>query len=88
MTTAGEPGPESTPGASSTGDGPPPVSKARLLWRVFAYLMLCMICVVTAALLLSSNRYGVLAPLVQILLACAWAAFAWQNWKQVRQRPD
>ena len=86
MATAGEPGPESTRGASAS--GAPTVSKARLLWRVFAYLMLCMICVVTAALLLTSNRYGVFAPLVQILLACAWAAFAWGNWKQVRERSD
>ena len=83
--TAGEPGPESEHGATQAR---PTISRGRLLWRVFAYLTLCVICVVTAALLLSSDRYGVLAPLVQLLLACAWAAFAWQNWKQVRQRSE
>jgi hypothetical protein len=56
-----------------------------LVLRTLAYTVLAVTCLLSASAMLSHGRYGLFAPLVQILLAFVWfalAAFPWSGRKE------
>ena len=59
-------------------------SAKALVLRTLAYTVLAVTCVLSASAMLSHGRYGLFAPLLQVLLAFVWfalAAFPWSRRK-------
>ncbi len=74
-----------SPSGESSGSpsrGPSGPSWRRTLLRSLAYGVLAVTCLLSAALLLGNGRYGLFAPLVQVLLAAIWGAIALSPWRR------
>lgn len=50
-------------------------------YRVTAYVVLCLVCLTSAAILFASDRYGALAVAFQLGLAAMWAVMAYASWR-------
>ena len=62
------------------------MARLRRLYRTAAYLLLALACLMFAAILYASDRYGAFVVIFQILLAGLWLTMALANWRYGRDR--
>jgi hypothetical protein len=53
-------------------------------WRAIGYGVLALVCFASGYVLLQSPRYGVIAVVVQLVLAFAWTLAALMAWRASR----
>ena len=53
-------------------------------WRAIGYAALALVCFVSGYVLLQSPRYGLIAVVVQLILAFAWTLAALMAWRASR----